>query len=140
MVGTIPTSRLTTIRTRTTAVPCAVPPARTNVKDSVRTPVSVYDLRRAGSDKFGNFHLTGGPCTHCGAERTICVNYRFNTNGIAANLPNGIKPSDTILQPRGTHVDETYLGINCGCYAKLHRQVARIQEKIEARQKFPQNS
>jgi hypothetical protein len=103
----------------------------------MRPPADFRSIsRRNGADRFGHFHITGGPCTHCGAEGVLCVNYRFNTEGVAVNFPEGIKPSDTILQPRDTHVDETYLGINCGCYSKLHRQVTHIQEKLEARQKI----
>jgi hypothetical protein len=101
----------------------------------MRPFVDFRQQKRTGSDKFGEFHLTGGPCTHCGNERTVCVHYRIQPNGQFVDLGEGIKPSDTILQPHGTMVDDTYLGINCGCYGKLHRQVAHIIDRREARKK-----
>jgi hypothetical protein len=37
-----------------------------------------------------------------------------------------ITPEGTILKSA-----ETYIGINCGCYGRLHRQVAHITERWE---------
>lgn len=82
--------------------------------------------RRHGEDKFGKFRVTGGPCTNCGQGDNICIHYLIR-DGAYVNLPGGIKPSDTTLQPAGTQIGDTYLGVNCGCYAKFHRQVAHIE-------------
>jgi hypothetical protein len=75
-----------------------------------------------GKDGFGRFRIRGGPCTYCGAATILCVGYHGVT------LPAGIKVEDTILADKDNH-----LGINCGCYAKFHRQVAHIKDRMEAR-------
>lgn len=86
--------------------------------------------RRNGRDAFGKFRITGGPCTNCGGDGspTLCMCIHYSLSDLT--LPRGIKPEDTIL--RHAHED-AYLGINCGCYAKLHRQVAHIQDKMRQR-------
>jgi len=45
-------------------------------------------------------------------------------------LPDGITPEDTILES-----DEGAIGLDCGCYAKFHRQVAHIQTRKQLRDK-----
>lgn len=41
-------------------------------------------------------------------------------------LPQDISPEATILK-----TPDTYIGLNCGCYAKLHRQVVHIINRME---------
>ncbi len=88
----------------------------------MRAPANFQSERRFGEDKIGKFHLTGGPCTNCQATNVVCVHYRFNST---LEFPGNFHAGDTILT---ADPGSTYLGINCGCYAKFHRQVAHIQE------------
>lgn len=81
--------------------------------------------RRTGEDKFGRFVLTGGPCTNCGKGGQYCVKYA----PLNFELPDGIDVGHTILKDPL----DGYLGISCGCYSKLHRQVTIITVRMEAR-------
>lgn len=92
---------------------------------TTRAPFAGKDERRTGEDAFGKFRITGGPCTNCSQAKLMCIHYSRDE----VMLPKGIEPSDTILRDP----TDTYLGINCGCYAKLHRQVAHIQDKMRQR-------
>lgn len=82
--------------------------------------VNLQEARRTGEDKFGRIRLTGGPCTNCNKGGVVCVHY-------LGRIDIGpIQVGDTILKS----VRDGYLGINCGCYAKFHRQVAHILDKM----------
>lgn len=49
-------------------------------------------------------------------------------------LPDGIEPSNRLIcwkddfdgSAKDYHIQITWLGINCGCYGRFHRQVAHI--------------
>lgn len=62
-------------------------------------------------------------CDHCG-EKTLCI----EITGVV--LPKGMTVKATILQDR--HDTEPScierIGVGCGCYAKLHRQIAHIND------------
>lgn len=50
------------------------------------------------------------------------------------NLPTGIGVDSTILHNKRTDDPEVHvdlIGINCGCYAKFHRQVAHIADRMK---------
>lgn len=74
-----------------------------------------------GKDKFGPFILDTHilPCDVCG---TVAV--RLGYNGAKYKLPDGIDAKATILP----NPQRMWIGITCGCYAKLHRQVAHIED------------
>jgi hypothetical protein len=81
--------------------------------------------RDLGSDAFGKF--TFATAFDCG----VCM--RPNVRTIAyhkgkLDFGDGIEVRKTILR-----TPETRIGINCGCYGKLHRQVAHITHRREAR-------
>lgn len=78
---------------------------------------------RQGKDDFGPFVATGGLCEVCGEVPNVCIRYNF-----APRLPDGIELKDTIFK------DREHIGILCGCYAKFHRQVAHIEDRMKARQ------
>jgi hypothetical protein len=61
-------------------------------------------------------------CNWCGERVPLIVKPHT-----ALQLPEGIDISATILS-RGNR-----LGLTCGCYAKLHRQVAHIQDALKRR-------
>lgn len=70
-----------------------------------------------GKDDFGRFVVGAGNCIHCGTTG-ICVKYgpkRFDA---------GVDVEYTILKDT-----KNKIGITCGCYAKLHRQVTHIEHK-----------
>lgn len=81
--------------------------------------------RKTGKDDFGRFIITGGPCSHCGAAHNHTIKYAPAT----FQLPGNIDEKDTILKST-----ENYIGLNCGCYAKFHRQVAHIVTRQAVRE------
>jgi hypothetical protein len=84
---------------------------------------SISDTYRyQGKDDFGSFNITGGPCDVCAEGPALCIGYH------EIKLPKGIRVGDTILRD-----EHCYLGLNCGHYAKFHRQVAHIVDRMEAR-------
>lgn len=66
-----------------------------------------------GKDDFGKFTVD---------TKTLKVRY-YNLK-----LPEGIEVENTILKDKGN-----YLDITDGTYAKFHRQVAHIKDRMEAR-------
>lgn len=91
-----------------------------------------YSILRRGEDSFGPIILTGGPCTNCG-KRSICAHYHTKPK-----LPAGIDPNDRKLilnnYGYGKYVvtwKDSYLGVACGCYAKFHRQIAHIEDRMK---------
>ena len=75
-----------------------------------------------GKDDFGIFEIMAAKCGRCNSLG-IVVNYTPSIK-----LPEDIHVEDTILG----HPSRS-LGIQCGHYARFHRQVAHIQDKIKAR-------
>jgi hypothetical protein len=80
--------------------------------------------RKTGEDSFGRFVITGGPCSNCGHALNHCVKYAPRS----FELPEDILVSKTILK-----TVDNYIGVNCGCYGKFHRQVAHIVTLITIR-------
>lgn len=90
--------------------------------------------RYQGEDAFGKFKITGGPCMVCDyTDPQLTVLYN-NPEGVhfLEGLPKGVNTADTILRD----VDNA-IGINCGCYAKFHRQVTHIADRQKARANLP---
>ena len=88
-------------------------------------------MRRIGEDAFGPFLITGGPCTVCNDRKSnVVVKYRPST----LELPSNIDPARTILKGSKKNPADNYIGIACGCYGKLHRQVAHIVDSIKRRE------
>lgn len=79
--------------------------------------------RRNGSDAFGKFVITGGPCGVCGQSGLYTIKYAPKSFA----LPMDITPEATILK-----TVDNYIGLNCGCYGKLHRQVTHINERMSS--------
>lgn len=85
-------------------------------------------------DAFGHFGIVSLPkthndiyeCSNCGEYMSHYMLYAHRT----LKLPDNIDITKTILK-RSTNI----LGINCGCYARFHRQVAHIQDQMRARAK-----
>lgn len=65
-------------------------------------------------------------CEVCG-ESALCI----IINRI--ELPEQIGVEATILYERESNSTHMYVGINCGCYAKFHRQVAHIVSNMNIR-------
>jgi len=86
-----------------------------------------------GDDSFGHYNMykarriTDPTCVACDAPREALIQYT-PLSPKHARLPAGIEVEATILKAEGN-----YIGVTCGCYAKLHRQVAHIVDKMEAR-------
>lgn len=72
-----------------------------------------------GEDVFGHFVIGADKCAVCG-QVGICVKY-----GPDLKLPDSISVESTILK----HVTHS-IGITCGDYGKLHRQVTHIRDSI----------
>ena len=80
-----------------------------------------------GRDAFGPFNLEEGFCDSCEMNNDLNVRW-YGKN--ALQLPAGIDVESTILKHPHRKV-----GINCGCYGKLHRQVAHIHDGMEMRRR-----
>jgi hypothetical protein len=64
-------------------------------------------------------------CGRCGT-RTLSISIHD------VQLPDGIKPQSTILYSGDDEKPfHKHLGIGCGCYAKFHRQIAHIADRME---------
>lgn len=85
-----------------------------------------------GKDKFGAFAIERNHeqeqelCISCDEPMPIKLEY-LDLMG----FPEGIDVKATILKD-----EHAAIGITCGCYAKLHRQVAHIED-AQKRQKLP---
>jgi hypothetical protein len=77
----------------------------------------------------GKQGATKGDCEVCGFS-TRCLHI------YEVHMPDGIEVGKTIVANRletptsPAHNHITLIGIGCGCYAKFHRQVAHIQDKM----------
>jgi hypothetical protein len=76
-------------------------------------------------DAFGEMTIQTTPreCGVCGETCLVTIGYKPK-----AKLPEGIKVEDTILKSW-----ETWIGLDCGDYAKFHRQVAHIADAMRGR-------
>lgn len=76
----------------------------------------------SGKDGVGEFRLyqDGARCEKCGEEGVIVVSYR------KVFLTKYVKEARSLIlfNHKGKKLR---LGIECGCYAKLHRQVTHIR-------------
>lgn len=85
----------------------------------------------SGTDKFGNFKTMtkneGAFTCVCGEEPDVVLMY-FGPIDLG-----DVKAKDTILKSDIEGHEPRLLGITCGCYAKLHRQVTHIQERMKSR-------
>lgn len=77
-----------------------------------------------GQDKFGKFTVTYKMhlCDCCSRTVLMTVHYRETPK-----LPEGIDVAATVLH----NPLRMWMGVDCGCYAKFHRQVAHIQERVK---------
>lgn len=70
---------------------------------------------------------TNESMTHsCGA---CDGNFRGLIRITKINLPEGIKPGKTLIAYGKDAKPHKYLGIQCGCYARFHRQIVHIQTR-----------
>lgn len=76
-----------------------------------------------GKDSFGQFGTCTARCSVCEEPNHIVLQYIGDLK-----LPPGIAVEATILEEK-----DRGIGITCGCYAKFHRQVAHIEDKINQR-------
>jgi hypothetical protein len=75
-----------------------------------------------GNDRFGQFTLVITPraCECCGRKTRAQIGYALDD----LELPNGIDVRNTILR-----TPSAWVGLDCGCYGKFHRQVAHIMDR-----------
>ena len=87
--------------------------------------LSSLTISSGGKDDLGAFKVyTPGICPICKEEVGAIVSY--NTVSLKRGLKD-IDRSKTLLR------DEPACEVNCGCYAKFHRQVAHIRDKMSKR-------
>lgn len=67
-------------------------------------------------------------CEVCG-EHVLCIIIN------QTELPEHISAEATILYERESNSTRGYVGINCGCYAKFHRQMAYILGNVNRRRR-----
>lgn len=83
--------------------------------------MSSSNVLHKGSDDFGTFRLREGKvCQACG-QRGVAVIYRPKYLELEKEV---LEAPSLILKDSGKPI-----GVTCGCYAKLHRQVAHIRRK-----------
>lgn len=92
-----------------------------------------------GEDNLGKFTIyVPDKCQVCEKESEVGLYYRSKDSRM--NLKSlGIEAEDTILYTaRGTlgkgRGSLKHIGITCGCYAKLQRQIAHIRDKKKKRE------
>lgn len=88
------------------------------------------EKRKRGADSFGRITITGGPCNACDHVGGFTIKYAPKSFKLPAFGGMEIDVTKTILK-----TTDNYLGINCGCYAKFHRQVAHIFDTMSMREK-----
>ena len=83
--------------------------------------MAAKDSTVPGEDKFGKFTITHKlhVCDCCGRTVIITIHYREKPR-----LPGDLDPTATVLH----NPLRMWCGVDCGCYAKFHRQVTHIQE------------
>lgn len=68
------------------------------------------------------------PCGICG-KKTVVLSLR------GVELPEGMTYAATILKIL-PEKRSRYIGVGCGCYARVHRQIAHIKDSIEEGARF----
>lgn len=102
------------------------------MKVKVRIPTTVYpgiEIPESGYpfyDDFGPFKLKVATCCHCGAENQLSVKY--STSASITVAQEKIDLGRTVLKKLTNSI-----GVTCGCYAKLHRQVTHIRHNSDER-------
>lgn len=102
-------------------------------KDATKTPAKPARGRmvilpgyQVGRDSLGDFELFIPIRTSCGIcnRKGLCVRYQDKPSlgRYAAEAPG------LLLRNKKTSNFIRTIGINCGCYAKVHRQIAHIQK------------
>jgi hypothetical protein len=86
-----------------------------------------------GFDSFGKMNVThhmdgtSGKYIHCaGCDSEVLFGVWYHPN--YPQLPNKVAVDKTILKD-----PENVLGISCGCYARFHRQIVHIENRMKAR-------
>lgn len=85
-----------------------------------------------GQDGLGKIEVhIDSSCENCGEEGPT-VGYQ----GLHLTLPKGIDENDGRLIITGHQIKPSlryrkFLGITCGCYAKFHRQIAHIEDRMK---------
>lgn len=87
--------------------------------------MTVMTERRA-KDSLGAFYLNAFGvcrCGVCGKRNTISVTYKDRpmVSAYVAKAPS------LLIRNKKTKNFIRTIGINCGCYAKIHRQIAHIE-------------
>jgi hypothetical protein len=79
-------------------------------------------------DVLGKFRLRWNDCEHCGSTGQVCVEYWkpdfIYFGGAKGKAGRAFKDGKLLLKKSRTN-----LGVTCGCYAKLHRQLTHINSK-----------
>lgn len=80
----------------------------------------------SGTDGVGEFRLymDGASCEKCGKDGVIIVSYR------KLFLTKYVREAKSLIL-FNTKGKKRRLGIECGCYSKLHRQVTHIRNGEE---------
>ena len=86
-------------------------------------------MKEHGQDAFGDFTIQPGWCGVCDFNCSTTVQYKVNKN---FGLPKGIQIEKTILKMQCRKV-----GLDCGCYGKLHRQIAHIEDNMRVKANAP---
>jgi hypothetical protein len=89
--------------------------------------------RWVGQDLIGRISVTVGQCGYC-LHEGLRVRYSGKVT-----LPKDIEPSTKLILYRPDYIStpqknrKQQLGITCGCYAKFHRQIAHIEDRMKNR-------
>lgn len=75
-----------------------------------------------GEDKFGRFKIEPGECGVCG-KFSIRVSYKDTPK-----VTGYVRKARSFLLKHKKRGLIRKVGINCGCYAKVHRQIVHIEE------------
>lgn len=91
-----------------------------------------YYLQGQGSDAIGEFHVVR-PLTRCLCGEIPVFGILYTKTATEAYSKATLDLEATILKP--TARQSRSIGLTCGCYAKLHRQIAHIQDAQKKRAK-----
>jgi hypothetical protein len=91
-------------------------------------PEGAQMAKRMGTDRLGKFEIKSGHCGVCHEGRArgfmpiMVVQYKDSPK-----VPDYVAQSKSLLiRNKKTKNFIRTIGINCGCYAKVHRQIAHI--------------
>jgi hypothetical protein len=91
-------------------------------------------MRKPGMDRVNDGIIDGTIMR----TKDVCLLCHTRTRVIRVDAiarPNGIKPGDprvTLNRLSYTSDPANYVGISCGCYAKMHRQLAHIATRQQS--------